>query len=452
MLSQTEGPRFRALTVRNIVQVPEWSLLPPELQEAVQVVAQVLPFRTNSYVTGHLIDWQNVEEDPIFQLTFPQRGMLEPDHYQAILKLLQRRAPRDEIIRLANRIRLAMNPHPSGQREFNIPHLHGRSLPGLQHKYRETVLFFPAQGQTCHAYCTYCFRWAQFVDLPELRFSVSDGRDLWAYLKEKPEVLDLLVTGGDPMIANSRTLRQYLEPLLSPEFEHVQNIRIGTKAPAYWPYRWVTDPDADDLLRLFEQIVEAGRHLALMVHYSHPVELSTDIARECIRRIRNTGAEIRIQSPIIQHVNAGAAVWRELCNTSVRLGMIPYYMFLERDTGPKRYFELPLIDAYEIFAEAYRGLSGLARTIRGPIMSTTWGKVRILGRADLGGRDVLVLDFIQARNPEWVGKPFFAEMDGRATWFDQLRPAFEHHRRFFGPPRAQASLEREPTAALSLLS
>jgi L-lysine 2,3-aminomutase len=432
MIANLVKTRFRALTDNNIVNAPEWTLLSPELQEAVRVVSKVLPFRTNEYVTRNLIDWNNAEDDPMFQLTFPQRGMLQPDDYQEILGLLRQQAPQDEISRVANRIRLNMNPHPSGQREYNIPRLDGRSLPGLQHKYRETVLFFPAQGQTCHAYCTYCFRWAQFVDLPEVRFSSSEAQDLQDYLKRNPGVMDLLVTGGDPMIASSQVLRRYLEPLLAPELDHVQNIRIGTKAPAYWPYRWISDPDADDLLRLFEQIVETGRHLAVMVHYSHPVELSTDAARECIRRIRSTGAEVRIQAPLVKHVNANASTWADLCNTSVRLGMIPYYMFLERDTGPKSYFELPLVEAYKIFNEAFRSLSGLARTLRGPIMSTTAGKVRILGQADIGGRDVLVLDFIQARDPEWTGKPFFAEMDSRATWFNQLRPVFEHQRHFFG--------------------
>jgi L-lysine 2,3-aminomutase len=64
---------------------------------------------------------------------------------------------------------MRLNPHPAGQLLLNAPRLHGRPLPGLQHKYQETVLFFPRQGQTCHAYCTYCFRWAQFVNEPELK-------------------------------------------------------------------------------------------------------------------------------------------------------------------------------------------------------------------------------------------------------------------------------------------
>jgi hypothetical protein len=67
-------------------------------------------------------------------------------------------------------------------------------------------------------------------------------------------------------------------------------------------------------------------------------------------------------------------------------------------------------------------------------MSATPGKVRILGPASVAGKDVLVLDYLQARDPARVGRPFFAELDPRATWFDQLRPAFDSDRDLFEEP------------------
>lgn len=430
---------FRAITALNVAASPLWQVIPPELREAIQVVSRVLPFRTNEYVLRELIDWSALPDDPVFQLTFPQRGMLDPADYAEVRDLLARDAPREEVTLAANRIRRSLNPHPNGQKQYNVPRLDGRELPGLQHKYRETVLFFPTPGQTCHAYCTYCFRWAQFVHLPDLKFEASETDGLVAYLARHPDVSDVLVTGGDPLVMSSHILRRYLEPLLAPELAHVRNLRIGTKAVSYWPQRFVTDPDADDLLRLFEEIVASGRHLAVMAHYSHPVELAPPIAREAVRRIRATGAEIRVQSPVVRHVNDRPEDWIELCNTAVHLGMIPYYLFVERDTGPKRYFELPLVETHRIFVETFRRLSGLARTLRGPIMSATPGKVRILGPASVAGKDVLVLDYLQARDPARVGRPFFAELDPRATWFDQLRPAFEHDRELFEEPAARSS-------------
>ncbi len=423
--------RYQAITIHNIRKQPEWQRLDPELREAVEVVSRVLPFRTNVYVVRELIDWDNVPDDPMFQLTFPQPGMLAPEDFRAMRDLIRSGASREQIIAKANEIRFKLNPHPAGQMTHNVPFMDGRRLWGLQHKYRETVLFFPAQGQTCHAYCTYCFRWAQFVGIEELKFESKEVETLVEYLKRHPFVTDILFTGGDPMIMRARALRKYVEPLLDPALSHVQTIRIGTKALSYWPQRFVTDDDADEVILLFEDVVKAGRHLAIMAHFSHPRELSTDIVREAIRRVRDTGAQIRMQAPLVRHVNdrpeAWAAMWRE----GVRLGLIPYYMFVERDTGPKDYFEVPLAEAVDIFHKAFMQVSGVARTVRGPSMSAWPGKVRILDVAEVNGEKVFVLDFLQGRNPEWNGRVFFAQYDPEATWLTDLKPAFGQEKFFF---------------------
>jgi KamA family protein len=394
-----------------------------------KAVSAVLPFRVNSHVVEELIDWSNIPDDPLYQLTFPQPEMLRLPDYARMLSLVRREASSDELKAAARQIQFKLNPHPAGQLELNVPKVGNQPVPGLQHKYRETVLFFPAAGQTCHAYCTYCFRWAQFVGIDELKFANREAQTLADYLREHPEVTSVLFTGGDPMVMKTSVLRRYLEPLLDPSLEHVASIRIGTKAPAYWPHRFVTDPDADDLLRLFEEVRASGRHLALMAHYSHPRELMPDVAQEAVRRIQSAGATVRCQAPLIRRVNDSADVWAEMWRKQVRLGAVPYYMFVERDTGPKNYFEVPLVRAWEIFVDAYRQVSGLGRTVRGPSMSATPGKVLVSGVATVRGEDVMVLQFLQGRNPDWVGRPFFAKYDPNATWLDDLEPAFED--RFF---------------------
>ncbi len=431
MTARNDYGRYRAVTEHNVAQTPEWHWIDAQHQEAIRVVSRVLPFRTNEYVMRELIDWGNLPLDPVFQLVFPQRGMLSEEEYDSVRGLLERAAPADELAAEVSRIRYGLNPHPAGQMTHNVPLLNGRPLPGLQHKYRETVLFFPAQGQTCHAYCTYCFRWAQFVGMPEVKFESRETDDLIAYLKANPCVSDVLITGGDPMIMKTRVLRKYLEPLLGAGLEHLQSIRIGTKALAYWPQRFVTDTDAEDCLRLFEQVVEAGKHLAVMAHYSHPAELKPEIAREAVRRVRGTGAQLRMQAPVIRHVNDNAAAWADLWRDGVQLGMIPYYMFIERDTGARNYFEVPLARCHEIFRDAYVQVSGLGRTVRGPSMSAFPGKVRICGVTQVRGEKVFALEMIQARNPDWVGRPFFAKFDPHATWLDHLEPAFGERKFLF---------------------
>src|SRR5262249_16680131 len=159
-------------------------------------------------------------------------------------------APEAEVSAAARDVQMRRNPHPAGQRQLNVPRLADASLPGSQHKYAETVLFFPAQGQTCHSYCSYCFRWAQFVRLEDLKFSSSAVAGLSDYLGTQPEVTDVLFTGGDPLVMRTAVLRRYLEPLLAATGHRVTSIRIGTKSVAFWPQRFVSDGDADDLLRL----------------------------------------------------------------------------------------------------------------------------------------------------------------------------------------------------------
>src|SRR5690606_33129755 len=168
--------------------------------------------------------------------------------------------------------------------------------------------------------------------------------------------------GGDPLVMRSSILRRYVEPLLRADLPNLAHIRFGTKSLAYWPARFLTDPDAEDTLRLFEEVVASGRHLAVMAHYSHPRELSTPASVAALQRVRETGAVVRCQAPLIRHVNDDAEVWADMWRLQVRHGAVPYYMFVERDTGPKEYFKVPLARALQIYEGAYRQLSGLCRT------------------------------------------------------------------------------------------
>ena len=423
--------RYRPMTWAGLDRMPAFARLSAQRRRAMRAVAQVLPFRVSPYVVGELIDWDDIPADPIFQLTFPQPGMLRSRDLNRIAGLNDAGADPARIKAAANAIRLGLNPHPAGQLEHNVPTLDGRPLRGVQHKYRETVLCFPARGQTCHAYCTYCFRWAQFVGMEDLRFTQRSPCRFHEYLRRHVEVSDVLFTGGDPLIMRAAHLAEFIRPLLTPQYGHIRDIRIGTKALSFWPYRFTSDPDADALLALFEAVVDSGRHLALMAHFSHPRELETAAVRAAIQRIRGTGAVIRTQAPLVRHVNASAAVWAEMWRRQVALGCVPYYMFVERDTGPKGYFGLPLVRAHEVFRRAFRQVSGLARTVRGPSMSALPGKVVVLGTQRVKGEDVFVLSFLRGRKREWVGKPFFAKLDPDATWLDELKPAFGERSFFF---------------------
>ncbi|PJN30420.1 lysine 2,3-aminomutase [Streptomyces sp. CB02613] len=410
--------RFRTVGPQHMDEVAARYGMSRSALETVRAVSRVLPFRVNDYVLSELIDWHRVPEDPIFQLVFPQHGMLRAEDEKLLVDLARARAPKREIAAEVRRIRAGLNPHPSGQMELNVPSLADDALEGIQHKYRETVLYFPQQGQTCHSYCTYCFRWAQFIGDADLRFAAPGPERLVEYLGCRPAVSDVLFTGGDPMVMSTERLRSHLEPVLS--VETVRTVRIGTKAVAYWPQRFVSDADADDLLRLFEQVVASGRTLAVMAHFSHPRELETATARRALGRVRATGAVVYCQAPLIAHVNDDARTWAELWRAELSAGAVPYYMFVERDTGPRHYFEVPLAKGLEIFRTAYSKLPGLARTVRGPVMSATPGKVLVDGVEETAEGRFFQLRMVQARDPDLVGRPFRARWSPTAAWMDHL--------------------------------
>jgi L-lysine 2,3-aminomutase len=403
--------RYKAISLQAIDKVAEkHPTLIPHLDD-IRLSGLVFPFKASPYYVDELIDWEaeNLRDDPFYRLVFPTMDMLEEHHREKLVQAKEEGDPA-KIMKAVAEIREDLNPHPAGQKTLNAPK--NDALTGVQHKYSETVLVFPAAGQTCHAYCTYCFRWAQFIGDDELRFAQKEATSLFDYLADHEEVSDILMTGGDPMIMKTKSLAQYLEPLCDPTFlPHIKNLRIGTRSLTFWPQRFTTDADADELIALLRRVrEEGGRHLAIMAHLGHVRELSTPKVEQAIHRIQKEAfATIRSQSPIMRGINDDADVWAEKWRKvrrrnisflgleqlpavilkesqiffpislslssfqEVQMGIIPYYMFMARDTGAQKFFDVPLVKAQRIFSDALRNTSGLIRTVRGPSMSCTPG-------------------------------------------------------------------------------
>lgn len=406
--------KFKSFTIKDLELIPQIKLLSEKQVEEIKVVSEIYPFKTNNYVLNNLIDWKNVPDDPIFRLNFPQKGMLTDEHFDQIQ--WSRRLQREDHAELVKQVRLTLNPHPAGQTYLNIPFDdEGQRIEGIQHKYRTTLLFFPSHSQTCHAYCTFCFRWPQFVNDPELKMQAKELTPLIQYLKRNPQVTDVLITGGDPMVMSPRVFAMYIDALL--EVKSVQTIRIGSKSLSYWPHKYVTDPEADEMLKIFRRVISSGRHLAFMAHFNHPAELRTEILEQAVYNVRQTGAEIRTQAPLLRNINNDAATWSTMWAEQVRLGCIPYYMFLPRDTGAQHYFAESLQQALNIYRGAIQSICGLGRTVRGPVMSITSGKVEVLDVED----GCYSIRYLQHRLPEMTYKIFRAKPKvAQPKWFDDL--------------------------------
>ncbi len=423
--------RYKSFTVNNFGKIPQViEHLTPEEIEEIKIVSSVLPFKANNYVVDELINWHNFRNDPIFNLTFPNKQMLKSRHYKLISDLYKRSAGKEQIEDAAIKIRHELNPHPAGQSKYNVPLHKGKPVEGIQHKYDHTVLFFPRQGQTCHAYCTFCFRWPQFVKTKDLKFATKDIDNVLEYIRNHNDISDILFTGGDPMVMAGKVIDQYITKIINAKIPHLKNIRFGSKSLAYWPYTF-TNKNGEIILGAFKKLIDNGYHVALMAHFNHYKELNTVAVKKSIELIRSCGVVIRAQSPVIRNINDNYEIWAKMWTKEVELGIIPYYMFIIRDTGAQHYFNISLIKAWEIFRDAYQNVTGLARTVRGPSMSCEPGKIHILGVSEIKGEKVIVLRFLQGRNSDWIHKPFFAKYNPNASWIDELEPAFDEERFFY---------------------
>ncbi|WP_281322331.1 KamA family radical SAM protein [Flavobacterium aestivum] len=406
--------KFKSYTLNQLEKIPQLSGLSEEQMEEIRIVSSIYPFKTNNYVLEKLIDWNNIPDDPIFRLNFPHKEMLLPEDFEQ-LKEVRANGTDQEIKDVIYNIRMKLNPHPAGQTDLNSAFINEDKLEGIQHKYRDILLFFPSQSQTCHAYCTFCFRWPQFINDLDFKIQSKEINPLLEYLDRNPQISEVLFTGGDPMIMNSRVLESYIEPLL--KIDSIKTIRIGTKALSYWPYKFTTDEDAEGMLNVLEKITKAGKHLGFMAHFNHPVELDPPVVKEAIDNLRKIGATIRTQSPLLRFINNRAETWTTMWEKQVQLNCIPYYMFLPRDTGAQHYFAETLERAHEIYIQAIRNCTGLASTAKGPVMSTTDGKVEILDVRD----NQYTLRYVKHRDENKTFRAFTAQpLHSKPMWIDDL--------------------------------
>ena len=170
---------------------------------------------------------------------------------------------------------------------------------GVQHKYTDTVLLLCSE--VCGAYCRYCFRKRLFMDEnDEVTTDVSEGL---RYIADHPEVTNVLLTGGDPLLMSTRRLVEIFEALRA--IPHVRIIRLGSKMPAFDPYRVLDDPKLQAAFRTYST---PQQRIYLMAHFDHPREL-TDLA------ISGVDACIRKRRDLRQPVPADQGHQRQLLRT-----------------------------------------------------------------------------------------------------------------------------------------
>lgn len=372
-----KGSRRHVRYITDLGKVPEISR---DERRRLQWVVNRYPFRANDYYLS-LIDWDD-PNDPIRQLVIPKMEELEA---WGVLD-------------------------PSSESAVTVAR-------GVQHKYSSTALLLVTDA--CAGYCRYCFRKRFFMPGgSETSADVSEGLD---YIASNTEVKDVLLTGGDPLMLNTDRLVSILEELRA--IPHVNLIRIGSKMPAFNPWRILDDRLLVNALR---RLSTADTRIYLMAHFDHPREL-TDAAKAALDRFVNSGVVCLNQCPIVRGVNADPEVLGELFHELAAAGCSPYYIFQIRPTSGNAPFAVPIVESLEILEKAGERLSGLAKRAR-YVMSHASGKIEILG-AD---NDHIYMHYHRAIDPADYGRFLAFHRDDSAYWLDDLEPACEK-----GVPTAQ---------------
>ena len=384
------------------------------------------------------INWDNFENDSVFQLVFAQPGMIAPDVTKAYLATEDAKTRTQIAIDYMERT----NPH-DGNQQLNKPWFENEAgevefLDGSQHKYPQCQLIFDKTTQNCFSFCTYCFRHAQ-VRGDEDMFIQKDIAQIHDYVRQHTEITDLLITGGDGGYMPARRLRQYVMPLIEDaSLLHVKNVRLATRSLTFHP-EMILSEQYNGMLEVFDMLRDNGIQLAWMAHFSTPRELLNPTTIAAIRRLQNHGVNIRSQSPIMHHISLftdekgevdvtrSAQNWIDLAEILGMMSVGFHSMYCARPTGEHHYYTAPLAKIEEIFNTIYRSLASINRPSRHISMTISAGKLAILGTSIINGEKCFALQFTEARNMKWMDRVFHAKFNETQNKIDCLLPFDTDH-------------------------
>lgn len=335
-------------------------------KEELKQVTDKYAFRINEYYLS-LIDW-NDPDDPIRRLIIPSM---------------------EELVSW-------------GKLDASNEHSYTKAK-GLEHKYSDTALFLVTD--VCGAYCRFCFRKRLFLnDNDEVLRDLEPGLQ---YIAEHPEITNVLLTGGDPLVMSTKKLEAIISRLR--EIPHVQIIRIGSKMPAFNPFRITEDPSLLDMIKKYSL---PEKRIYIMTHFNHPREITPE-AEKAVKLLLDAGAILANQTPLLRGVNDDANVLAELFDKLSFIGVPPYYVFQGRPVSGNKMFAVPIEEGLNIFEKARTKVSGLARRAR-YAMSHASGKVEIMGMTD----EHIFFKYQRSAHEANKGRIMIFERNPDAYWLD----------------------------------
>ncbi len=346
-------------------------------REQLSEVTEKFAFRTNDYYNS-LINWDD-PNDPIRRIVIPTREELE----------------------------VWGKLDASNESKYTKVH-------GLEHKYPDTALLLVTD--VCGIYCRFCFRKRLFMnDNDEVARDVSEGLE---YIRNHPEVNNVLLTGGDPLILATKKLEKILTALA--DIPHVRIVRIGSKMTAVNPFRISEDKELLDLFEWFN--TKTGKKLYLMNHFNHPRELTKE-AKEAVDLVHRTGTTQTNQTPILKGINDDPDVIKDLIEELSFMGVPPYYLFQCRPTAGNKAYSTKIEETIDIVERARARVSGLAARVR-YVMSHETGKIEILGKTE----SLIFFRYHRAADPQNSGKFMVFRRNPEAHWFDDYRDLVDEYK------------------------
>ncbi len=256
-----------------------------------------MSLRISPYLIS-LINWENPFDDPLRIQFLPLVSQMREDHPE---------------LRLDSLAELDDSP-----------------VPGLTHRYRDRALFLALDS--CPVYCRFCTRsyavGLDTEDVEKMHFGARFERweQIFSYIESRPELEDLVVSGGDVANLKSDHIEHIGMRLL--DIEHVQRMRFASKAPAIMPQKLITDrPWTDALIRVVEEGRIRGKEVSLHTHFNHPAEI-TEITRRALQPLVQRGVIIRNQTVLQRRVNDAPKTMQLLVQRLGWLGVKPYYVFV----------------------------------------------------------------------------------------------------------------------------
>jgi KamA family protein len=277
---------------------------------------------------------------------------------------------------------------------------------GILHKYPYTALVVATEY--CSMYCRHCFR-KRMVGLPNDQ-TVKSFQKAAAYIAEHTEIKNVVMSGGDPLLLPTDALATMLDSLRN--IDHLNYVRIGSRAPVVFPMRF-SDKSLIDLLADFNR----DKPLYVPTHFNHPNEITPE-AEEAVARLRSAGVTVNNQAVLLRGVNDSVEILTELMDGLLQIGVNPYYLYqcmpVER---VRHHFQVPLKEGVDLVDDARRKMDGYAKRFKF-IIGHDIGKLEICGRAG----DKLILKQLHARpgHQEESSRILIRQLTDNGGWLDDL--------------------------------